>query len=113
MVDVAGETGFVLFTFVIYALAAFFSIIAPPAYQIFNTVGIAASAGGMILVTGACVITTGLPCAAALALYGVGTIFLNNFLTAGSINAWIQDLIFLPLSGVFIYIVLKLARGTG
>jgi len=102
---------FVFFTFVIYAFAAFFSAIAPPTYQIFNTYGIIYSAGGMLGVTAACVVATGLPCAAALVIYGVSSIFLNGYLTGFSTISYVQSLFFLPLSGVFIYIVLKLARG--
>jgi hypothetical protein len=65
-------------------------------------------AGGMVTVTGACVISTGIPCAGALAIFGIASF--TKYLLWGDVYTMA---IFVPLFVVLIYIILRLGRGGG
>jgi len=65
--------------------------------------------GGIISVTGACVVWSGIPCAAAIAIWGLLTVF--NYVVVT--QEWLKLLIFTPIVVTMIYVVMKLARGGG
>jgi hypothetical protein len=81
----------------------------PEAYSFVNTFDLTLMSGEIIGVAGACVIATGLPCAGALAIFGLLNI-VAFIVVADNI---IKFVIFTPLTVVFIYLIAKLARGTG
>ena len=65
--------------------------------------------GGIIGVAGACVVWTGLPCAGAIAIWGIGTVYKYVVVNL----EWLKLLVFTPLVVTMIYIIMKLARGGG
>lgn len=65
--------------------------------------------GGIIAVAGSCAIATGLPCAGALAVFGIGSLL--KYLLVPSNPLFMA--IFLPIFVILIYIIAKLGRGTG
>jgi len=65
--------------------------------------------GGMIAVTSACVVWSGVPCAGAIAVYGLATMFQYIFVY----QDWLKTLIFTPLIVTLIYLILRLGRGGG
>jgi hypothetical protein len=81
----------------------------PPDLKLISPFDFVWFTGGIIGVAGACVIATGLPCAGALAIWGITTVW--NYLIV-SIE-WVKLLIFTPLVVTLIYIISKLGRGGG
>jgi hypothetical protein len=65
--------------------------------------------GGTLGVAGACAVLTGLPCAAALAIFGVLS-FLKYVVVS---YEWLKVLFFMPMIIIIIYIESRLARGGG
>lgn len=63
--------------------------------------------GGIIGVTGACVVWSGVPCAGAIAVWGIGTVYKYVVVNLD----WLKLLVFTPLIVTMIYVVMKLARG--
>ena len=100
-----------IFTTIAFFIAflSFMSLISPPEYRVIDTFDFVWFAGGLIGVASACVIATGIPCAGALAIFGIVSIWqylIVNF-------EWLKLLIFFPLVIVIIYIVSRLGRGGG
>jgi len=94
---------------VFLAFLTFISELAPPEYKIMNPFDFIWLTGGIVGVAGSCVIWTGLPCAAALGVFTVGSILNYLFLQSSVIKL----LVFTPLSVLLIYVVSRLARGGG
>jgi hypothetical protein len=91
------------------AIAGFLSAILPSYLQIVSPFNFAFLGGSFIGVAGACAVATGLPCAAALAIFGVADI-LSIFVTGLD---WIGAIIFVPLTMVILYLAVRIARGGG
>jgi len=65
--------------------------------------------GGIIGVASACVVWSGVPCAAALAVFGLGTLW--SYVVVSF--EWLKILIFTPLLIGTVYVISKLGRGGG
>jgi hypothetical protein len=76
-----------------------------PQFQLVSSFDFLFFSAGLISVAGACVIATGLPCAATLGIFSVLQFFAVS-------NTLIGSLIFIPLSVIVAFIAAKLARGT-
>ena len=81
----------------------------PVEYQILSTFDFAFMTGSIIGISGACVIATGLPCAIALVVFGLISLFTYIIVSIEIIKL----LIILPLIFTFIYIIARLGRGGG
>ena len=105
-----GTSTSTLFSILIFlAVLGFISTLTPPDFKIMNPFDFAWFTTGIIGVSSACVIFSGVPCAGALAVWGLLTVLQYLILTAD----WLKLLIFTPLSAIIIYIVAKLGRGGG
>lgn len=103
------ETPFVLSLLIFLAFCVFMTTqIAPhyPQFSLISSFDAVLLGGSFIGIAGACVIATGLPCAAALVFFNALTFF-----TVG--NTLVTVLIFLPLSVTAGYVLSRLARGGG
>jgi hypothetical protein len=109
--QLSGEWVFILFFISILVILAF--LMSQPDYpedmKFINTFDWVWFSGGMVGIAGACVVTTGLPCAIALTIFGVVTVFKYVIVSF----EWIKLLIFVPLIVTMIYIMSKLGRGGG
>jgi hypothetical protein len=81
----------------------------PKEYQIINTFDFAWFSAGILGVAGACVISTGIPCASSLVIFGLTSVF--NYLIVN--YNLVKLLIFTPIIATLIYIVARLGRGGG
>jgi hypothetical protein len=81
----------------------------PKEYQIVSPFDFVWFTGGVLGVAGSCTIWTGIPCAAALAVFGLVSIF-NYLVVAYDI---VKLLIFIPVIATLIYIIARLGRGGG
>jgi hypothetical protein len=109
MTIVKTETGLLMSIVFLLAFLGFMGTITPPEYRVIEPFDFAWLTGGLVAVTGACVVATGLPCAVALAVYSLVSV-IGYFVVAVS---WIKTLIFIPMSVLLIYLVTRLARGGG
>jgi hypothetical protein len=104
--------GIVLFV----AFISFLTTISPPEYQIMSAFDLAILGGGFLLVGGACAIATGIPCAAALIVFGVIDLVHFTatpiFLLSSDIG-WFKAIILTPISLILLYLAVRLARGGG
>ena len=91
------------------AFLAFMSTVTPTQYNIFGSFDFAFLGGSVIGVAGACAIVTGIPCAAALAVFGVLS-FLNFVVFNQSI---LKGLIIIPLVLIITYLMARLAKSGG
>jgi len=91
------------------AILGFFTAILPPELQVIKPFDFVWFGGGIIAVAGACVIATGVPCAAALGIFGVASLL--KYIVVS--NSWLNLVIFMPITIIIVYIVSKLARGGG
>lgn len=88
----------------------------PGDYNIMNTFDFLWLGGGIVAVTAACVVLTGVPCAILEATYGFATLLTyigTGVLVSGSMITMIKGLILTPISLGLIYVISKLARGGG
>lgn len=90
----------------------------PTGYQFMGAFDFVWLGGGLVTVTAACVVITGVPCAAAEAIFGFATLLTYigiPVITSGTVGAEavIRAVIMTPLSLLLIYIISKLARGGG
>jgi len=81
----------------------------PPELKIIEPFDFLWFGGGLLSVSGACVIATGLPCAAALAVFGVGTILQYLVIKV----EYLKVLIFMPMIITLVYLMSRLGRGGG
>jgi hypothetical protein len=107
--DLAIVKGIVLFLSSLGFLVGIFTL-AIPSFTFITIQSLAWFTGGTIAVTAACVVATGLPCAAAIAIYAAITA-VSTYFTASTSYTWISTLIFTPLSIILIIFISKLARG--
>jgi hypothetical protein len=77
-----------------------------PEYQVLPAFDAVVMGGTFLGIAGTCVIATGLPCAGAIVITGLGGFFLVQ-------NTVVFSLIFLPLALGLVYVVARLARGGG
>lgn len=98
----------IIFLTAFMALLAFLSPMMPPALQFATPFDIVWFSGSIIGISGACVIATGLPCAAALAIFGLVTVW--QYLVVSV--AWVKLLVFTPIMVGFIWAIANMARGT-
>lgn len=103
------ETGILLTIFIFFAVLGFISALAPPDFQVMSPFDFVWFTGGIIGVSSACVIMSGIPCAGALAIWGILTVWQYVIVNV----SWLKLLIFTPIVAIIIYIVSKLARGGG
>lgn len=75
-----------------------------PAFHIIDVFDFAALGISFIVVAGACVLATGIPCAGALVFFSFA-----NFIIFSNTILWF---LFTPLTLTMAYLVAKLARGT-
>ena len=95
--------GFISFVALLLALGM------PEEYAPINKLDLTIFGGSVIGVASACVVITGVPCAVALAVFGVITFFENVVFA----STFLQTLIFIPVSIGIIYVMSKLGRGGG
>jgi len=107
----AGEVQIVLTLLAFIAFLTFISNLpdTPSEYKIITTFDFVWFTGGILGVAGACVIWTGIPCAAALAVFGLLSIF-NYLVVAYDV---VKLLVFMPVLATLIYVVARLGRGGG
>lgn len=107
--DLAIVSKIVIYLSVLGFIAGVFTL-ASPTFAFITIQSLAWFTGGTIAVTAACVVATGLPCAAAIAIYAAITA-VSTYFTASTSYTWISTLIFTPLSIILIIFIAKLARG--
>jgi hypothetical protein len=109
--SVTTETQIILTLMAFLAFLTFISNLpdTPNEYKIITPFDFAWFTGGVLGVAGACSIWTGLPCAAALAVFGIVSFF-NYLVVAYDV---VKLLIFMPVIATLIYIVARLGRGGG
>ena len=98
-----------LLTFMVFLGFLGFLSTLPGAPKIIEPFDFAWFVGGMIGVTGSCVVFSGVPCAAAIAIYGIVSMYQYIIVS----QDWLKLLIFTPLIVVLIYLIMRLARGGG
>jgi len=103
---VTTEISALIFILLVLSFLGIVGILGGP--KIISTFDFIWLAGGFLGVAGACVVATGIPCAAALAVFGIAS-FTKYLLTSDVFTM----AIFIPLFVVLIYIVSRLARGGG
>jgi hypothetical protein len=81
----------------------------PPDLKIISPFDFVWFSGGIIGVASACVIASGIPCAGALAIWGITTVWQYVIVSI----EWVKLLIFTPLVVTLIFIISRLARGGG
>jgi hypothetical protein len=81
----------------------------PSEYKIISPFDFVWFTGGILGVAASCSIWTGIPCAAALAIFGLVSFF--NYLVIN--YEVVKFLIFMPVIATLIYIVARLGRGGG
>jgi len=108
---VTAETQVVLTLLAFLAFLTFISNLpdTPSEYKIISPFDFVWFAGGIIGVASSCSIWTGIPCAAALAVFGLVSFF--NYLVVN--YEVVKLLIFMPVVVTLIYIVARLGRGGG
>ena len=109
--QLTGEWVFILFFISIFAVLGFLMLQPdyPESLKFMSLFDFAWFTGGIIAVSGACVVVSGIPCAIALSVWGVITVW--NYIIVNT--DWIKLLIFTPLVVCLIYIIAKLGRGGG
>jgi hypothetical protein len=109
--QLSGEWVFILFFITIFIVLAF--IMAQPdlpqEMKFISVFDWAWFSGSIIGISGACVVVTGIPCAVAMAIFGVVTFFKYVIISF----EWLKLLLFVPLIVTMIYIMSKLGRGGG
>jgi hypothetical protein len=109
--QLTGEWVFIIF-FVSFLAISYYVMSQPDfpdSLKFFNLFDFVWFSGSIIGIAGSCVITTGLPCAVALTVFGIVTVW--NYII---INVeWIKLIFFIPIIVTFIYIMAKLGRGGG
>lgn len=103
------ETPFILTLMVFVAFLAYLTLSVSSTYPEFQTISafdFGKMAGSIIGVAAACAIATGLPCAAALTIFG-----LLNLVTTS--NTLLSTLIIIPLLVTTAYVVSRLGKGGG
>ncbi len=101
---------FILSFMILVSFLAFANTYLPPEMQFINTFDYAFFGGSIIAVGGVCVIATGIPCAIALAVFGVASWF--TYIVIAETFSAIKLLIFVPIVITLIYIMVKeLGRG--
>lgn len=106
---VLSETKFILGFMVFLAFLGFIVAYLPEGMQFIDLFDFVWFGGGMIGISGACVIVSGVPCAIALAVFGILTIWQYVIVSVD----WIALLVFTPLVVTLIYLMSKLGRGGG
>jgi hypothetical protein len=106
----AWEAGIFFSIMVFMAFLTWIGTMTPPEYQIISPFSFATLGASLIGVAGACAIATGLPCAGALAVFGVFDMLAQYFTTTFD---WVKLLIFTPISMLLLYLAIRLARGGG
>jgi hypothetical protein len=100
---------FVLTIAFLFGFLAFMNTVLPAQYKFATTLDLVVFIGQIIGIGAACVITTGIPCAAAIgvgAAFTVGTYFATDF-------NLLKIMIFTPLQIGMIWTIISLARGDG
>jgi hypothetical protein len=103
------ETAFVLTLLVFVSVAAFLTLSISqtfPGFTILSGFDLTALGTEFFVIAGTCVITSGIPCAAALVLSTVFNLFVIP-------QGLLFTLIVLPLSITLAYVIARLARGGG
>jgi hypothetical protein len=105
------ETQLILTLMAFLAFLTFISNLpdTPKEYKIISPFDFTWFSVGILGVAGSCTIWSGIPCAAALAVFGIVSIF-NYLVIAYDI---VKLLIFMPVIVTLIYIVARLGRGGG
>lgn len=102
------ETTILLTILFFFAFLGAMVVFAPPEWQPINAFDLVWFAGGILTVAGTCAIVTGIPCAGALAIFGI-----ISLLQYVIINQQYLKMLFLPLVVIVVYIVSRLAKGGG
>jgi hypothetical protein len=109
--SITTETQIVLTLMAFLAFLTFISNLpdTPNEYKIISPFDFIWFTGGILGVAASCSIWTGIPCAAALAIFGLVSFF--NYLVIN--YEVVKLLIFMPVIVTLIYIVARLGRGGG
>lgn len=109
--QLTGEWVFILFFISILVISAFLT--SQPDYpeelKFISTFDYVWFTGSIVGIGGSCVIISGIPCAIALTVFGLVTVFKYIIISF----EWIKLLLFVPLIVTMIYIMSKLGRGGG
>jgi len=103
---VASEISFLIFILMSLSFLGLIQLLGGP--KIIEPFDFIWLSGGILGVAGACTIATGIPCAGALAIFGIASF--TKYLFFG--DAFTMA-IFIPIFVILIYIVSRLARGGG
>lgn len=86
---------------------SFFGVLLAPVFTFITIESLGWFSGATIAVAGVCVVATGIPCAAAIAIYTAVT-FLTTYFS--SVFSWITTLILTPISIILVLYIAKVAR---
>lgn len=103
------EARIILSIMVFFAFLGFINLMLPEPMRFMSMFDFGWMGGGIIGVSGACAIATGIPCAAALGIFGFGSFILYVVVSV----EWLKIILFTPIVIVLMYIVSKLGRGGG
>jgi hypothetical protein len=109
MSNIATELSFVIFVSSFLAVLTYLMSLLPVTMQFINAFDFFFLGGGIIGVAGTCAIVTGLPCAGALIVFGLISVYQYVIVE----DAILKLLIFTPLIIGLLYVVSRLARGGG
>lgn len=103
------EWKFIMFFAIFMAFLTFIMSLPgfPSQYKFVNAFDFIWLTGGIIGVAGACAISTGIPCAGALAVWGFLGVF--NYIIVSV--EWVKLLVFTPIAVTLIFIIARLGRG--
>lgn len=107
------ETEILFGIFIFIAIIGFISAVLPKNLQILNLFDLSFFGGGIIGITAACSIFTGLGCAAAMVVFGTAQAVVYYLLPSNSTFLFIKTLILIPITIIIAYIISRLARGGG
>jgi hypothetical protein len=105
MTEISALAGIILFL----AFIGFISTMLPSQFQLITPLNFLFLTGQITAIAAACVVTTGIPCAAVL----VASFFANLLAIFFSLQTILQTLIITPISIVILYIFMRLAKGGG
>lgn len=103
------EAGILFSILIFFGFLSAMSLFLPEPLQFFTAFDFAGLGLGIVGVAGACAIATGIPCGVAIAIYSVYN-FVQYYILSDSV---LKLVIFLPISIMLIYIIMRIARGGG
>lgn len=103
------EVGALVSILFFLAVLGFFSTIAPSEFKVLEPFDFAWLGGSFIGIAGTCAIATGLPCAGALAVVGIVSLWKYFIVNV----EWFKTIVITPILVILIYLAVRIARGGG